>query len=75
MPCSKTLGYRLREARDKKIGGYRLEKGGKGRDGVVYRLVVDDSIAAESATAPITTAGGAPQAQSSATESENDIPF
>ena len=45
MPCSRTLGYRLREARDKRIGGYRVERGDRGRDGVSYRLVADDSVA------------------------------
>lgn len=37
-PSTKTLGYRLRDARDAKIGGYRLVKS-PGRDGVVYRVI------------------------------------
>lgn len=42
MPCSMTLGYRLKEARDKTIGGYRLERGPKGNKGLTYRLVAED---------------------------------
>jgi hypothetical protein len=49
MPCSKTLGYRLKEARDKKIGGYRLERGPKSNKGITYRLVADDEAAARDA--------------------------
>jgi hypothetical protein len=37
-PSAKTLGYRLRDARDAIIGGYRLAKS-HSRDGVVYRVV------------------------------------
>ncbi len=75
MPCSKTLGYRLREARDKRIGGYRLEKGGKGRDGVIYRLVADDSVSGGPSSKPANHAGGAEDGQCSSPDNENDVPF
>lgn len=45
-PSAKTLGYRLRENRDRKIGGFRLVRSpGKGRDGVRYRVVKEDPAA------------------------------
>jgi len=75
MPCSVKLGYRLREARDKKIGGFRLEKGGRGRDGVVYRLVADDSIAGEAAAEPATDDAGGSRNQLARPDDENDVPF
>jgi hypothetical protein len=42
-PSPKTLGYRLKEARDKKIGGFTLERGPKSNKGVTYRLVADEA--------------------------------
>jgi hypothetical protein len=41
-PCPKTLGYRLRDARDKKIAGFRVVKcDAKGKGGVRWRLECD----------------------------------
>lgn len=75
MPCSKTLGYRLKEARDKKIGGYRLERGPKGRNGLTYRLVADE---VGSAPARIVGADDVP-ARTPATHGDGsldaDVPF
>ncbi|NQW48775.1 MAG: hypothetical protein HQ464_13530 [Planctomycetes bacterium] len=75
IPCSKSLGYRLREARDKRIGGYRLEKGGRGRDGVIYRLVTDDSVAGKAVAEPANHAGSAPEAPFATSGDDNDVPF
>jgi len=38
-PSAQTLGYRLRENVEKPIGGYRLVKLAKGRDGIRYKVI------------------------------------
>jgi len=38
-PSAQTLGYRLRENVEKPIGGYRLVKQARGRDGIRYKVI------------------------------------
>jgi putative DNA primase/helicase len=75
MPCSKTLGYRLREARDKKIGGFRLEKGPKGREGVIYTLVADDVIAESGPDAATNESPAASHGSSEDCPGNDALPF
>ena len=44
-PSPKQLGYRLKDARDKKIGGYRLVRGTKRKDGIRYAVEADSDVA------------------------------
>ena len=75
MPCSAKLGYRLKEARDKKIGGFRLVRGKKGSGGITYKLVADDSVVGEASAEPANHAGRAPEGQSASPDDDNDVPF
>jgi hypothetical protein len=43
IPKPLTLGYRLKDVRDKKIGGFHIERGPKGNGGITYRLVADEA--------------------------------
>lgn len=43
IPKPQTLGYRLKDARDKKIGGFHIERGPKSNEGITYRLVAEEA--------------------------------
>lgn len=43
-PSPKQLGYRLKDARDKKLGGYRLVRGEKGNQGIRYSVDADPDV-------------------------------
>jgi hypothetical protein len=71
-PSPKQLGYRLKDARDKKLGGYRLVRGTKGKEGIRYAVEADSGVVGPASAPGVTRSQQSPLPLA---QPDDDVPF